>query len=94
MSISAVGSALSGISANQAVFDSAAARVARVETAPDDGSAGLDPTTAGRVALPPGSGELIDVVVGAMVAADGVAANTAMLRTALDMDRAVLDVLA
>jgi len=94
MSVSAIGSALSGITANQAAFDGAAARIARVESAPDDGASAGASAPGGRVALPAGSGELVDVVVGAMVAADGVAANTAVLRTALDMDRAVLDVLA
>lgn len=93
MSSAAVDSALAGIATHRSWFDASAGAVSRVGLSAGDPAVGdLGPVA--PVALAPGSGELVDAIVGSMVAGHGVAANTAVLRTALDMERSLVDVLA
>jgi hypothetical protein len=101
MSSPAIDSALAGIAAHQGWFDEAAGVVSRAGL-PDDGATDADALTGVvapdavpvPIALAAGSGELVDAIVGTMVAGHGVAANSASLRTALDMERSLIDVLA
>lgn len=99
MSSAAIDSALAGIAAHQAWFDAAAGAVSRAGLPSADGVDGVDGgagtvVAPGPVSLPPGSGDLVDAIVGTMVAGHGLAANVAVLRTAFDMERSLVDVLA
>jgi hypothetical protein len=69
-------SAMNGIQASLQAFDRSASIVAQAATAPDSASSGPD---------------LIDGMVGANLAAVGVKANVAVLRTADEMLGTLLD---
>jgi len=70
-------SAMNGIQASLQAFDRSAALVAQATTAPDGATSGS---------------ELVDGMVGANLAAVGVKANVAVLRTADEMLGTLLDI--
>ena len=82
MSISAVSSALTGLSGAQAQFDTAAAAAARV-TNFDPG----DPATAATT-------DVVGAIVGTTVSSQAVAINIAVLDAALENERSLIDILA
>jgi hypothetical protein len=82
MSISAVSSALTGLSGAQTQFDVAAAAAARV-TSVDPG----DPAAAA-------TSDVVGAIVGTTVSSQAVAINIAVLDAALENERSLIDVLA
>lgn len=85
MSISAVSSAAGGLNAAMAWFDAAAAAAARTGLPRSEDAAAPAATP---------SEDLVGAVTGTTLAAGAVDVQTAVLRTALETERSLVDVLA
>ncbi|MFT4036056.1 MAG: hypothetical protein QM679_10840 [Patulibacter sp.] len=83
MTINAISSSLTGITAAQGQMDAVAQVAARAGLI-GDGGATVNETT----------GDVVDAVVGGVSASVGQAVNVAMLRRAIDMQQSIIDVLA
>jgi hypothetical protein len=82
MSISAVSSALTGLSGAQSQFDVAAAAAARVTS--------VDPSDPAAAA----TSDVVGAIVGTTVSSQAVAINIAVLDAALENERSLIDILA